>query len=262
MFAVILNDDPTIVRTLIDNGADIDAETRDGMTPLMWSLLTETQDHTAKNLSATLMREENRRAVAMELIARGANVNAKCCLPRWPRWTPLLLATLEPDRNASLVAALIEAGAEVGAETEDGVTPLIHAASRGWGSDAVRALIRAGANVDATSRQKGREGWTPLLYALSSPYKSVSIVKELVSNGADVNISVGDGRTPLLTAAVLGDDPACVQLLLDAGADALTCDKDGSSALDYAKAKKYARVVNLLSKAERLRRTAKKRSSS
>jgi ankyrin repeat protein len=258
MFAAILNDDLSIVRMLIDNGAFIDAETKDGMTPLMWSLLTETQDHTARDLPTALEKESRRRAVAMELIERGASVNALCYLPRWSRWTPLLFATLEPDLNASIVSALIDAGADVDAETEDGITPLIHAVSRGRTSDAALALIQAGANVNVIARQKGREGWNPLLYALSSPYKSLSIVKALVTSEAEVNIVAQNGRTPLLLAATLGDEPAFAQLLLDAGADILIYDDDGNSALDYAQAKKYTRVARLLSQADHLRRTAKR----
>jgi ankyrin repeat protein len=258
MFATILNDDIDIVRTLIENGAAIDAETQDGMTPLMWSLLTETQDHTANDLPTAMEKERRRRTVAMELIERGANVNAQCCLPRWSRWTPLLFATLEPDLNASIISALIKAGAKVDAETEDGVTPLIHAASRGRNSDAVLALLQAGANVDMAGKQEGREGWTPLLYALSSPYKSLSIVKELVTHDAEVNIVARGGRTPLLLATTLGNNPAFVQLLLDAGADVLLHDDDGNSALDYAKAKQYTRVSRLLFQAENFRKTAKR----
>jgi ankyrin repeat protein len=170
-----------------------------------------------------------------------------------------LFATLEPDRNVSIISALIEAGAEVNAESDDGVTALIHAASRGRSSDAVHALILAGADVNAAGRQEGREGWTPLLSALSSPCKSLPIVKELVLKGAEVNMAMPDGRTPLLLAVTLGDNPDFARVLLDAGADVLICDKEGNSALDYAKAKKYMRVANILSKAEKLRRTTKQK---
>ena len=42
MFAAILNDDPDVIHILLQNGADVNAETHDGMTVLMWALLIET----------------------------------------------------------------------------------------------------------------------------------------------------------------------------------------------------------------------------
>jgi ankyrin repeat protein len=254
MFALILNDDPDVVQTLLQNGADINAETHDGMTALMWSLLTETYDHTAPHLPEVLKREENRRNAAIKLIQNGADVNAVCYSPHREKWTPLLFATLDPDRNASLIFELILAGAGVNVRTMEGVTPLIHTAAYGRTSDVVHELISAGADVNAASKQEGRKGWTPLLYALASPYRNLGIVKELVLNKAEVNIAMPNGSTPLLLAVSFEDDPAFAQLLLDAGADALTQDKDGNSPLDCARAKNYVRIASLLSKAESIRK--------
>jgi ankyrin repeat protein len=251
MFAALFNDDPTIVRALIERGAQVDAETEAGMTALMWSLLTETRDHTGKGLTALLQREENRRAVALEIIKHGADVNVLCRFPRWMKWTPLLFATLAPDSNASVISALIAAGAGVNAQTMDGITPLINVAAFGRSSDVARELIRAGADVNAASKQEGRKGWTPLLYALVSPYKSLAIVRELVLSKADVNLVAAGGYTPLSFAVNIGDDPSFVSLLIEAGAKVEVQDKSGSTPLDYARAKNHKNVVNLLLKAKK-----------
>jgi ankyrin repeat protein len=254
MLAALLNDNPCIVRTLLQNGADVNAETHDGMTALMLSLLTETYDHTAQDLSQALEREENRRCTAMELIRGGADVNAVCYSPHWRKWTPLLFATLDPDRNASIIFELLAAKVSVHVRSEEGVTPLMHAVSYGRSSDVVHALIATGADVNAKSAQEGRKNWTPLLYAIASPYRNVAVVRELVLGGADVNVTTSNGSTPLLIAVNLEDDPSFVKLLLDAGANDSIEDKDGNSPLDCAKAKNYTRIVNLLSKARSLSR--------
>ena len=254
MFAAILNDDPDVIHILLQNGADVNAETHDGMTVLMWALLTETYDHTAQNLPEVLKREENRRNAAMKLIQHGADVNAVCYSSHREKWTPLLFATLDPDRNVSLISELLAAGAGVNVRTTEGMTPLIHTAAYGRSSSVVHELILAGADVNAASKQEGRKGWTALLYALASPYRNLAIVRELVLNNAEVNIVMPNGSTPLLLAVSFEDDPAFVQLLLDAGADASARDKEGNSPLDCARAKNYVRIANLLSKAENTRK--------
>ena len=248
MFAVLLNDDIQLVRLLLERNADVDAETDEGMTALMWSLMAETYDHIGHDVTATLARNERRCAIAMEIIKAGANVNTLCYSPQRKRWAPLLFATLDPDRNASVISALIDAGANVSARTEDELTPLILASEHGRSPDVVHHLIEAGADVNAVGMQEGREGWTPLLYALNSPYKSFSIVKELVLANADVNVAAPNGYTPLFFALNLGDDPACVELLLNAGADAEARDRDNNKLFDCAMAKNYKRVAHVLSK--------------
>ena len=103
-----------------------------------------------------------------------------------------------------------------------------------------------------TVRQENRVGWTPLLYALASPYKSLSIVKELVRNDADVNVSVSGGSTPLFFAVNIGDVPSFAEELLRAGASLDAKDETGSTPLDCAQAKNYKRVVQLLLKIKKM----------
>jgi ankyrin repeat protein len=241
MYAALLNDDPDIVRALIDDGANADAETEAGMTALMWALLAETHDHAGQNMGA--LKDARRRDAAMEILKNSVNVNAVCRAFRWLNWTPLHFAAMEPDRNASLVSALLTVGANPNAETAEGVTPLMRAAARGDFSSAVHDLLAAGANVDAKSREEGREDWTPLFYALTGPRRSPPVVRELTRHSADVNHVAPNGATPLLLAVCLGDNPALVKLLLDAGAAVR------SPLLDRARAKNHRRAARLLEKA-------------
>ena len=83
-------------------------------------------------------------------------------------------------------------------------------------------------------------------------------MRELVLNKADVNVAVADGNTPIFYAANMGDEPAFVDLLLNAGARVLIQDKDGNSPLDCARAKNYKNVVNLLVKAENQEKMGRK----
>ena len=241
MYAALLNDDPVIVRALLDGGADADAETEAGMTALMWALLAETHDHTGQDMG--VLRDARRRDAATEILGNSANVNVVCRTYRWFNWTPLHFAAMEPDRNASLVSALLAAGANPNAETADGVTPLMHAAARGNSSAAIHDLLAAGANANTESRQEGREGWTPLFYALAGPWRSPPVVRELTRHGADVNRAAPSGATPLLLTVCLGDDPVLVKSLLDAGVEVRR------SPIDCARAKNHIRTARLLERA-------------
>lgn len=249
MFAVLLNDEREIVRALIEAGADVNAETRDGMTALMWAVSAETHGPDDGDPSGFLDRERRRVEVASLLVASGADVNATCFSARRKKWTPLLFATLEPDRNEAVIFLMLEAGAEPNARTEDGISALFHAAAFGHSSGVVRALIRAGADVDAKGRQEGREGWTPLICALTGPCKSLPVVEELLRCGASVDIAVSGGQTPLHFAVSIGDTPGYVHALLEAGANVHALDSGGNSALDCAMALNFPNVVGRLIKA-------------
>ena len=70
-----------------------------------------------------------------------------------------------------------------------------------------KALIAKGADVNKT-------GWTPLHYAGSSGH--VDMIRLLLEHSAYIDAESPNGSTPLMMAAMYGND-AAVQLLLDEG---------------------------------------------
>jgi ankyrin repeat protein len=101
-----------------------------------------------------------------------------------------------------------------------GNTPLHVAALADWKPGSQHAaiamrLIQYGADVNARGYEENMEEMTPLLLAVFS--NNVSVVKLLLSNGADPNGASGKGETPLGSAAAKGEEMIC-RLLLARGA--------------------------------------------
>ena len=93
----------------------------------------------------------------------------------------------------------------------------------------VAALLDAGADVNA----RGDFGWTPLHRAAvvnTNPAK----VAALLDAGANLETRGENGMTPLHRAAFRGN-PAVVEALLDAGADIAARDENGDTPFDLAK---------------------------
>jgi ankyrin repeat protein len=110
----------------------------------------------------------------------------------------------------------------IDARDTDGLTPLQEASY--WGKvEAVKALLWLGANVHARER---RVGWTALF--LSSQEGHHSIVRILVSFGANVNTPMNSGATPVYVASQNGHE-STVRALASLGADVNTPDGDGAT---------------------------------
>ena len=144
------------VRTLLRDGADVNAAQGDGMTALHWTALNG-------DLETTNV-----------LLVAGATVEA---LTRVGRYTPLHLASSRG--HASVVSRLLDAGSKPNATTETGVQPL-HLAAQAGDAATVTALLGHGANVHARDETHGR---TPLVFAASQ--HRLDAVKILLAKGAD-----------------------------------------------------------------------------
>ncbi len=145
------------VRSLLDQGADVNAARGDGLTAL----------HRAA--------ERGHAEVAELLIAASADVEAKT---RIGSYTPLHLGSR--GGHAAIIMMLLEAGGNPNAvTTNSGATPLHLAAAAIEGAEAVAALLGHGADPNA----RARAGQTPLIFAAGSN-RALS-VRELLKGGAN-----------------------------------------------------------------------------
>lgn len=151
-----------LVRSMLDDGADVNAAQGDGLTALHASA------------------ERGHVEIARLLIAAGADLDAET---RIGHYTPLHLAGR--GGHGHVVLALAEAGADVSRATSNtGVTPLHLAASAVGGEPAVATLLDHGAAVNAREASAGQ---TPLMFAAA--YDRAAAVRELLSRGADPAIT-------------------------------------------------------------------------
>jgi ankyrin repeat protein len=104
----------------------------------------------------------------------------------------------------------------------DGEPPL-HWASLSDGNSAVRVLVELGAEID----RQDNDGWTALINVSCSDAQS-SIVELLLALGADVNVVANDGRTACVVAAV-DSYPAALCALVAAGGDLDQPNKKGET---------------------------------
>ena len=148
------------VRTLLRDGADVNAAQGDGMTALHWAALRGDAE------------------MVSVLVYAGANVASTT---RLGAYTPLHLASR--DGRAKAVALLLEAGSDVSAATTTGATPL-HLAAAGGDVPSLTSLLEAGVEVDAQERANGQ---TPLHFAAAAG--RLEAVQALIAAGADVSLA-------------------------------------------------------------------------
>jgi len=154
------------VKSLVEQGADVDAKDELGWAPLYWAASTGQTD------------------VAEFLIAKGADVRARTT----DEDTALHQAA--QAGQAKLVELLIFKGADANAKDKRGNTPLHNAASAGR-REVVGLLIAKGADVNARTTND----WTPLHRAALAGHKDT--VEFLIAKGADVTAKDEQGRTAL-----------------------------------------------------------------
>ncbi len=171
------NGSAALVTALLDAGADANLALRGGETPLMTAARTGKLD------------------VVKILLARSVDVNAK--LPVGGQ-TALIWAVA--DGHATVVDALIAAGADFRTPLDTGFTPLLFAARAGYAT-IVRALLKAGVDVNEatepakrTAKKQPRTGTSALIIAVENGH--FELAAELLDRGANPN-DLRSGYAPL-----------------------------------------------------------------
>ncbi|MGM0434967.1 MAG: ankyrin repeat domain-containing protein [Pseudomonadota bacterium] len=121
--------------------------------------------------------------------------------------TPLIVAAEEGD--AARVRQLLERGARIEAQDSCQWTSLMRAASHGHMS-IVRTLLERGASVN----HQGEIGFSALMAAAMNGHHDVARV--LISHGADLSFRETETGKTALQLAIMNDDDAMIELLLDA----------------------------------------------
>ena len=198
-FAASAPAEAAVIRRLIEAGASLNARTESGLAPLHLAAVT----------------------AIPALLEAGADLNARTESGR----TPLHNAAAETDGLAA-ITVLLGAGADVTVRDYRDRTPLHFAAANTDNPAVITALLAAGAEVNAQSE----DGWTPLHVAVEG--NGLAIVLALLDAGAWVNVQ---GFSPLHAAARGTDDPDVIEALLEAGADASAQDGEGMTPWHYAR---------------------------
>lgn len=282
---------PQIVRLLLEHGADVRARSRVRRLVISRRLQSELKYGELGRRYGTDAEEtsiggftpllfaarQGDVAVARLLLDAGADVNDTA-----PDGASPLVVTTHSG-HGRLATFLLDRGANPNAAAA-GYTAL-HAAVLTADLEVVEALLAAGARPNAQvtlATRVTRNGQVLMLgehllgatpFALAAKFTELEVMRALAAAGADVQLPLKNGWTPLMLAAgaswryavwdrrdrALAKAPAfqaqkyeedrtrdAVRLVLDGGAEVNAVDEDGNMALHHVVDKGFDRVVELL----------------
>ena len=169
-----------LVRLLLEGGADVNAQDKRKITPLLLAIELKMYD------------------ITRMLLARGAEPNVKNYYGETPLYLLSKGAFSSDDDIPDLARLLLDRGADVNAQDQNRATPLVLAAERHL-DDIAQILLERGANPNV----KSTRGKTPLHLLLERIYNDHNDINDvlvverlLLERGADVNAQDENNATP------------------------------------------------------------------
>jgi ankyrin repeat protein len=225
---------------LVKKGADINAETSEGATPLIFAV------------------SNNKPLAVITILAYKPQLDKVTKNDE----TALMIAV--KNRYPELAEALIREGADINHTDKFGATPLHHASINGY-IEVADLLIYYEADLNLKTIQ----GTTPLIASVWSGHTDITDL--LVQGGANTEEADNEGYTPYLMAAYFGDT-LVMDILQKHGANIYATNKSNNNALSLAissgntsvaqyllrkgdKWQNQGKAVNLYSVAAKYRRT-------
>jgi ankyrin repeat protein len=187
---------------LIRHGADIDARTSVGVTPLLFAVAA------------------NQKVAVKLLLDYKSDPNAIS----WQTETPLIVAV--KNQNIEITEMLLRAGADINLGDKYDATPLHYAAVYGYFYIADLIIY-----YDAAIYKRSTDGTTPLMAATWAGYADIADM--LMQNGADPSEKDNLGFSPFLIAAQNGDT-VIMNLLLKRRVNIYDTNKFKYNALDLS----------------------------
>jgi ankyrin repeat protein len=255
------------IQALIDQGFDVDCELKYGASALMLAAARGQEEVVRLLLSAGAKANRRNRfgasplleasekghvAVVKLLVDAGAEIN----LPHSNGNTAIFAATVRRDRK--MIKVLLELGADpdmmnfdgwsakrwAEAETDLNIQAMFGIKKNEADSMSARVQVSSSVEKPAKPSQSGGavEGafWTVFMRAAASG--DTGTVRRLALDGVEINGQSPNGTTALIAAAKNGHAETAFELV-ELGADISMTDADGVSAIEWAKRKGQALIV-------------------
>lgn len=265
LFEAVHAHDLAAVRKIIKSGGDVNEVDDEGNTPLLIAALMRNAklvdeilklgadpnkarpDGKGSLFGAVRVGEEK---IVQTLLKGGAEVDAPLSMEHngvaVGGCTALYIAALFGHLPSCKV--LVSNSASIDAANDLGYTPLM-AAIEGDHDEVIDFFLKSGSNVNPEvineMEVEGLGGAFPLYTATRK--ENLSVVKQLLKRGADVNRSAPNGWTSLKSAAQQGNFEI-VKVLLDAGADPNIADDTNYTPLMNAVSGDHEDIVKILLK--------------
>ena len=198
LYSATIRADIEAAKKALDEGADINRQSDNGYTALMW----------ASTYSSRSPYDE----MAKFLINAGADVNISA-----NDGTTALLDAAENSKEITLM--LVEKGADITARRDDGrgiFTSCIFGILMGATDiELAELMLSKGADVNETATSGDVEGWAAIHYACSNGNKE--LISFLIKKGANVRAKTADGKTPL--SLIGSENTEIINILKAAGAE-------------------------------------------